>query len=119
MTGTRISGAGPQLPFPYEGPAELEAPLLGALRKVIDPEVALDIVDVGLVYGVRVHEGVAQVDVTMTSVACPVAGVIVADIEDELDRALPPELRIQVDLVWEPPWTPERISAAARASMGW
>lgn len=108
------------LPFPYEGPAALAAPVLAALRRVIDPEVAMNIVDVGLVYGVALVDGrELQVRVTMTSAACPVADVIVEDIERELDRAVPPELLIRVGLVWEPPWTPERLSGAARAFMGW
>lgn len=106
-------------PFPYEGPAELLPVIAGALESVVDPEVALDIVAVGLVYGVRVADGRADVDLTMTTSACPVADVIVADVEDALDRVLDPELKIHVELVWEPPWTPERMSAGAKAFMGW
>ena len=64
-------------------------------------------------------EGVVDVHVTMTSAACPVADVIVHDIETELDRALPADLRIHVELVWEPEWTPRRMSATARRFMGW
>jgi metal-sulfur cluster biosynthetic enzyme len=105
--------------FPYEGPAELCEPIAQALAKVVDPEVALSIVDVGLIYGVAVVEGKVAVRVTMTSAACPVTDVIVGDIENELDRALPPELFIQVEVVWEPQWTPERMSASARRFMGW
>jgi metal-sulfur cluster biosynthetic enzyme len=106
-------------PYPYDGPAALRQPILDALKRVVDPEVAMDIVDVGLVYGVSVAEGIVRVEVTMTSAACPVADVIVADIEDALDRALPPDLRIKVDLVWEPPWTTGRMSESARRFMGW
>lgn len=106
-------------PFPYEGPAELRQKVVAALESVVDPEVALNIVDVGLVYGVTVREGRARVQVTMTSAACPVAEVIVQDIESELDRALPPELLIHVELVWEPPWTAQRLSAKAKGLMGW
>ena len=105
--------------FPYDGPAELLPVVTAALERVVDPEVALNIVDVGLVYGVRVKDGRLDVDVTMTSAACPVADVIVDDIENALDADLPPELKIQVDLVWEPPWTTERMSDSARRFMGW
>jgi metal-sulfur cluster biosynthetic enzyme len=105
--------------FPYDGPAELLPVVTAALERVVDPEVALNIVDVGLVYGVRVKDGRLDVDVTMTSAACPVTDVIIGDIEDELDRALPPDLKIHVELVWEPPWTSERLSASARRFMGW
>ena len=105
--------------FPYDGPAELLPGVTAALERVVDPEVALNIVDVGLVYGVRVKDGRLDVDVTMTSAACPVTDVIIGDIEDALDRALPPELKLHVELVWEPPWTSERLSASARRFMGW
>lgn len=105
--------------FPYEGPDALLPTLTAALEKVVDPEVALNIVDVGLVVGVTVRDGVVDVHVTMTSAACPVADVIVHDIETELDRALPADLRIHVELVWEPEWTPRRMSDTARRFMGW
>lgn len=105
--------------FPYDGPDELRQPILDALTRVVDPEVALNIVDVGLVYGAAVKDGILQVEVTMTSAACPVADVILEDIETELDRDLPADLKIKVDLVWEPPWTPDRMSESARRFMGW
>ena len=108
------------MPFPYDGPPELREPVLAALRRVVDPEVAMNIVDVGLIYGVALVDGrELHVQVTMTSAACPVADVIVEDIERELDRAVPPELLIRVQLVWEPAWTPDRMSEKARHFMGW
>jgi len=105
--------------YPYEGPPELLPRIDAALQRVIDPEVALNIVDVGLVYGVTVADGRVDVNVTMTSAACPVADVIVEDIEFQLDQSLPDNLKIHVELVWEPPWTPQRMSARARLFMGW
>jgi metal-sulfur cluster biosynthetic enzyme len=105
--------------YPYEGPQELREIIGRALETVVDPEVALNIVDVGLVHGVKVADDFVHVDVTMTSAACPVADVIVGDIEDGLGRVLPRHLKIKVELVWEPPWTPARISASAREAMGW
>ena len=105
--------------FPYEGPEALRQPITNALERVVDPEVAMNIVDVGLVYGVAVREGIVRVEVTMTSAACPVADLILEEIETELDRDMPPDLKIQVELVWEPPWTAERMSQSARRFMGW
>ena len=105
--------------FPYEGPPELLPAVVQALERVVDPEVALNIVDVGLVYGVRVHDGRLDIDLTMTSAACPVADIIVDDVENALDDAMPPELKIHVELVWDPPWTQQRLSKSARAFMGW
>jgi metal-sulfur cluster biosynthetic enzyme len=105
--------------FEYEGPAELKPQIELALAKVIDPEVALNILDVGLVYGVRVADGRVDVRMTMTSAACPVADVIVEDVEQNLDAALPQDLLIHVELIWEPEWTPARMSNAAKFIMGW
>jgi len=105
--------------FPYDGPPALRPVVTAALERVVDPEVAMNIADLGLVYGVNIGAGKAHVRVTMTTAACPVAESVVHDIETELDRVLPPELLIQVELTWEPPWTPERMSASAKRFMGW
>jgi metal-sulfur cluster biosynthetic enzyme len=105
--------------FTYSGPPELLPTVARALEKVVDPEVALNIVDVGLVYDVTVADGRLDVRMTMTSAACPVTDIIVDDTENALDDALPPDLKIHVELVWEPPWTPQRMSPRARAFMGW
>ncbi|AYM95319.1 DUF59 domain-containing protein [Acidovorax sp. 1608163] len=106
-------------PFPYNGPEELRQPILTALRRVVDPEVAMNVVDVGLIYGVTVTAGKLHALVTMTSAACPVTELIIEEIETELDRDMPPDLQIQVELVWEPPWTTERMSPSAKRFMGW
>ena len=106
-------------PFPYDGPAALRQPIIDALEQVVDPEVALNIVDVGLVYGVSVDATRLHVRLTMTSAACQVVDVIIDDVERELDRVLPAGLRIEVELVWEPAWTAERMSEGAKRFMGW
>jgi metal-sulfur cluster biosynthetic enzyme len=100
--------------FPYTGPDALRGPIARALASVVDPELALDIVDVGLVYGVAVDDARVHVRLTMTTAACPVTEVIVQDVEDALDRAVPGECRIAVELVWEPAWTVDRLSGRAR-----
>jgi metal-sulfur cluster biosynthetic enzyme len=105
--------------FAYEGPQDLLPTIVQALEKVVDPEVALNIVDVGLVYAVVIADGRMDVNITMTSAACPVTDVIVDDVENALDDAMPPELKIHVEVVWEPPWTQQRMSGRARAFMGW
>jgi len=105
--------------YPYEGPQAMRRPVEEALQRVVDPEVAMTIVDVGLVYGVVVTDDLVNIVMTMTSAACPVADVIVGDVEAELDRVVPPQMRIQVDLVWEPAWTTDRMSSRAKAFMGW
>lgn len=109
----------PDSPFAYTGPAALQPPIEAALRRVVDPEMALSIVDVGLVHDVTVAAARVDVTMTMTSAACPVSDVIVADVEGELDRVLPPGLMLHVELVWDPAWTPQRMSPKAKAFMGW
>lgn len=105
--------------LPYEGDPAWREAITAALRRVVDPEVALSIVDVGLIYGVVVGEGAVHVRMTMTSAACPVSDVILDEAEHELRRVLPAQHAIELELVWEPPWTPERMSARARRAMDW
>lgn len=104
--------------FPYDGPAGLRQPIDAALRRVIDPEVALNIVDIGLVYGVAVAGERCHVRLTMTSAACPVADVVIDEARRELARALPAPIRPDIELVWEPPWTPGMMSERGRRFMG-
>jgi len=113
------NGLEPKPPYPYEGPQALYLPILAALTKVVDPEVAMSIVDVGLIYGVTIDAEKVHVLITMTSAACPVTDVIVDEVEQELDRIAPPELLVHVELVWDPPWTMDRMSDRARRFMGW
>ena len=107
------------VPFPYTGPEALRQPVIDALMRVVDPEVALSIVDVGLVYGVTVTGERLHVLMTMTSAACPVAGLILEEAQAELEAIAPSGLPVQVELTWEPPWSPERISEHSRRFMGW
>ena len=116
---TASNAATPMAPFPYEGPATLRQPVVDALTRVVDPEVALSIVDVGLIYGVTVSDTKAEVRMTMTSAACPVADLIIEEVENELDRVLPAGCKIAVDLCWEPAWTSDMMSERAKRFMGW
>lgn len=90
-----------------------------ALRTVYDPEIGLDIVTLGLVYGISVSEDF-KVDVvmTMTTPGCPMLDVIVGGVESTL-KALPEVSEVAVELVWEPAWTPERIEEHGRKSLGY
>ena len=105
-------------PYPYSGPPAMRKPIEDALRRVIDPEVAMTIVDVGLVCGVTVTSDRLHVLLTMTSAACPVADVIVDDVGTELDRVAASDTSVDVELVWEPAWTTDRMSARAKAFLG-
>lgn len=89
-----------------------------ALRGVIDPELGLDVVSLGLVYALEVRDGEAFVDLTMTSAACPLGDHIVREAEAML-RAVPGLRASRVRLVWEPPWSPEKMEPDARHLLGW
>lgn len=105
--------------FEYAGNPALEPRIVAALKRVIDPEMALDVVELGLVYGVEVGEKEARARITMTSAACPVTEFIVDEVAHELRAELGEGVMVHVKLVWDPPWTPERMSTRARATMGW
>jgi len=105
--------------YAYRGPETLRASVLTALNRVVDPEVAMSIVDVGLVYRVTVTPERLHVVMTMTSAACPVTDVILDDTQAELDDIAPNGMAVDVELVWEPAWTTDRMSDRAKAFMGW
>jgi metal-sulfur cluster biosynthetic enzyme len=88
-----------------------------ALRKVKDPELNLNIVDLGLVYDVVVDGADVQVDMTLTSPGCPAGPQIMTDVERALE-ALPGIGAVSVNLVWDPFWTPDKIEPRVRAYMG-
>ena len=106
-------------PFSYTGLAELREAVTAALHRVIDPEMSLDIVELGLVYAVEARPGGVKARITMTSAACPVTELIVDEATNELGRALGPGVEVGVEVVWDPPWDPERMSARARYALGW
>jgi len=84
-----------------------------ALLRVSDPEYPLSIVDLGLIYGVRVDHGVAYVDVTFTSIGCPAIEMIVEDIHTGVG-AVPGIDRVEGEVVWGPPWTKDKITDRGR-----
>jgi metal-sulfur cluster biosynthetic enzyme len=90
-----------------------------ALRGVDDPEAGMNIVDLGLVYDVRVEDDGVAVEMTMTSAACPMADMIVEQVRDAVDAVVPAGARVDVRLVWDPPWTPDRMTGIAKEHFGW
>lgn len=90
------------------------APVWRALNEVMDPELPLSIVDMGLIYGVRMCRGNAEIDLTFTAIACPAMGMIIDDVRDKV-QALPGICGTQVNVVWNPPWTKKRLTPKGRA----
>ena len=89
------------------------------LRRVIDPEAGLNIVDLGLVYRVETAPERVLIEMTMTSPACPLGGMITDEVKDVLGRALPPACKTEVRLVWQPPWQQSMMSDAGKRHFGW
>jgi metal-sulfur cluster biosynthetic enzyme len=90
-----------------------------ALRQVEDPEAGMNIVDLGLIYLVEVTSGAIRVDMTMTTAACPMADMIVGEARDAIAAIVPRDTTVEVRLVWDPPWTPEKMTGVAREHFGW
>lgn len=88
-----------------------------ALRRVKDPELNLNIVDLGLVYDVSVDGTVVRIDMSLTSPGCPSGPEIMGEAEQQL-RTIPGVSDVVVNLIWTPPWTPDRIEPRVRAYMG-
>jgi metal-sulfur cluster biosynthetic enzyme len=90
-----------------------------ALRGVDDPEAGMNVVDLGLVYAVRVDTGGIEVDMTMTTPACPVSEMLVEQARSAVEAVVPAGTRVQVNLVWDPIWNPSMMSSTARDFFGW
>jgi metal-sulfur cluster biosynthetic enzyme len=89
-----------------------------ALRQVNDPELGINLVDLGLIYDVEIQEGKVRVDMTLTTPGCPMHSFIARQAWQAVNN-VPGVTDTTVRVVWEPRWTPERLSSAARAQLGW
>jgi metal-sulfur cluster biosynthetic enzyme len=89
-----------------------------ALAAIPDPEFGVNIVDLGLIYSVECADGDVHVVMTLTTQTCPSGGWMHSGAEAAL-RALPGVKNVRVDLVFEPPWTPEMLSVTAKQQLGW
>ncbi|MFN2309211.1 MAG: SUF system Fe-S cluster assembly protein [Gammaproteobacteria bacterium] len=96
----------------------LEAQVISALRAVYDPEIPVNIYDLGLIYTLDIRDDHSvQIGMTLTAPACPVAGSMPGAVERAV-RRVPGIEAVTVELVWDPPWTPERMSDEARLDLG-
>lgn len=88
-----------------------------ALSQVYDPELALNVVDLGLIYAIDIEDGRVRVEMTLTTEGCPLHNTIPMWVKEAVE-ALPGVEQAEVVMVWSPPWTPERMSAKAREELG-
>src|SRR4051812_36522937 len=97
---------------------DLESGVIEAIRQCYDPEIPVNIYDLGLIYGVDVEpSGSVHVRMTLTSPMCPVAGTLPPEVEHRV-REVPGVTDASVEVVWDPPWTPELMSEEARLDLG-
>jgi len=96
----------------------LQEKIVEALRSCYDPEIPVNIYDLGLIYDTRVEPtGRVYVRMTLTAPGCPAAGVLPGEVEDKI-TVLPKVAEVKVDVVWDPPWTKDRMSEAAKLQLG-
>jgi FeS assembly SUF system protein len=97
---------------------EMEEKIIAALRSCYDPEIPVNIYEMGLIYDLDIApSGDVSVRMTLTSPACPVAGSLPPEVQAKV-AAVPGVQSAKVEVVWDPPWTPERMSEAARLELG-
>ncbi len=100
----------------------LEFEILEKLKEVRDPEIPIDIVNLGLVYGIMVKEGVAYIDMTLTVQGCPARNYFAEHIRQHIMESFPQLKDVVVNFVFEPPWSRDKISEEGKSklrSMGW
>ncbi len=90
-----------------------------ALSEVYDPELGVNVVDLGLVYGVEVDRGCVHVTMTLTTPGCPLHDSLTEAVDEAVRVFVPTVKAVEVDLVWDPRWTPNMITPAGRRELGW
>jgi metal-sulfur cluster biosynthetic enzyme len=111
------TGSTPKLSVWLSDEADLDL-VFDLLHEVIDPELGVNIVDLGLVYGVRVTDRILRVRMTLTTPGCPLSGYIDDSIRDTLS-GVPGVDATDTEIVWDPPWSPDMMSELAKDQLGW
>jgi FeS assembly SUF system protein len=113
-----IAPAAPAAPAAVADPSDLENGIVEALKTVFDPEIPVNIYELGLIYDIDIQaEGAVQVKMTLTSPGCPVAGSLPGEVKDKV-AGVPGVASVDVELVWDPTWNPSMMSEAARLELG-
>jgi metal-sulfur cluster biosynthetic enzyme len=96
--------------------APLEARIWSALAEINDPEMPINLVDLGIVYGLEVGEGTVHLRLTFTAMGCPASDMILGDIRERL-LAEPGVKAVVIDVVWDPPWSADRLTSEGRDTL--
>ncbi len=120
-----MSDAAPSPPAPATAPAgavgpysERERLITEGLKQVYDPEIPMNIVDLGLIYGFEWTGDDVKLRMTLTAPGCPVAGILAEEVKTVVEK-VPQVHGATVELVWDPPWTPDRMSDFAKRQFGY
>jgi metal-sulfur cluster biosynthetic enzyme len=103
-------------PLFHAGTGPLEQRVWSALAEINDPEMPVNLVDLGLVYGVEVGERVVRVKLTFTAMGCPASDMIMGDIREQLLKE-PGVDDVVIDVVWDPPWSSARLTPEGREAL--
>jgi len=107
-----------QSPLTVSEVVALQDKIVAAIRTCYDPEIPVNIYDLGLIYDVKVEpSGFVHVKMTLTSPGCPAALTLPGEVEDKI-RNVPPVTDVRVEVVWDPPWDKDRMSEAAKLQLG-
>jgi metal-sulfur cluster biosynthetic enzyme len=117
--------AAPNLKLPANVPSsgdprylDREVQITENLKKIYDPEIPMNIVDLGLIYGFQWQEDSVVLKMTLTAPGCPVAGILAEEVKSAIEKV--PNIKgATVDMVWDPPWSPERMSEFAKRQFGY
>src|SRR5258708_7289449 len=112
--GRDAPGRVPQLP--QDPPPVMNGQLWAALSEIQDPEMPVNLVDLGVIYAVDEHDGIVDVDLTFTAMGCPASEFILDDVRERLMRE-PGVKEVRVNVVWDPPWTVAKMTQAGRDSL--
>jgi metal-sulfur cluster biosynthetic enzyme len=92
--------------------------VMNVLKQCYDPEIPINIVDLGFIYNVDIKDNAVTVDMTLTNPGCPMHSLIARDVRQKLE-SLPEVEEVNVKVVWDPPWTPDRMSEEAKKKLGY
>lgn len=92
--------------------------VIEALKDVYDPEIPFNVVDLGLIYGVEIEGKKVKIRMTLTAVGCPLSYFLVEMVRDTVKEKIPEVEDVEVELVFDPPWTPDRMNPEARKLLG-
>ena len=97
---------------------EIQKKVINVLKETYDPEIPVNVYDLGLIYGVNVDdEGGVEIEMTLTAVGCPMARMIAYMVEENVRSKIPEVKKVNVRVVWDPPWSPEKITPEGREAL--